>query len=123
MQAIVKPAIVLGIAAALALGSMTPSQARVRPWVAAGVGLAAGAALASAANANAYHNGYGPGYYYGPGYAGYAYSPYYESSPGYGAYAYAPPSAPETRFQQPYHGPDTNYIGSWRERQLEGRDY
>ena len=66
MKSIVKPAIVLGIAGALALGSMTPSQARVRPWVAAGIGLAAGAAIgAAAANANGYY-GYGYAYSYGP---------------------------------------------------------
>jgi len=104
MHAIVKPAIVLGIAAALALGSMTPSQARVRPKPAAGVGLATGAAVASAPAANAYRYGYD----YGPGYE---------------AYGYAPPAAPTDRYDQPVHGYDTNYVGPWRERQLEGRDY
>ncbi len=60
MKFLVKPAIVLGIAGALALGSMTASQARVRPWVAGAAGFAAGAAIGAAAQANS-------GYYYGDG--------------------------------------------------------
>jgi hypothetical protein len=125
MRPIVKSATVLGMAGALALASMTASQARVWPWAAAGIGLAAGAALASAAAANhAYYYGYGPGF------GAYAYDPYY--GPGYDAFAYSPgyvttvvpvaPTAP-ARYRQPFHGYDTNYIGPLRERQLEGRDY
>jgi hypothetical protein len=125
-----KPAIVLGLAGALTLGAMTSSQARVRPWVAAGIGLAAGAALASAAAANAYY--YGPGYSYHPVYPVYGYGPYYPAStvyvdPGYSAYAsapaYAAPAIAAPRYRRAYHGYDTNYIGPLRERQLEGRDY
>ena len=125
MKAIVKPAIVLGIAGALALGSIAPSEARSRGWVAAGIGLAAGAAIASAANANAYYYGY-----YGPGYAAYAYDPYYAPAPVYVApepvpgYAYGyPTSSDDARYSPYYQGYDSNYIGPHRERQLQGRDY
>jgi hypothetical protein len=111
MKAIAKPALALGIAAALALASIAPSQARVRPRHAPAIGLAAGAAIASAAAANAY--GYGPEFSYGPGYDAYAYSPY-------GAGAATP--YPDTRYEQPYHGYDSNYVGPWRERQLQGLD-
>jgi hypothetical protein len=111
MKAIVKPATVLGIAGALALGSMTPSQAaRVWPWAAAGIGLAAGAAIASAAAYDGYYYGYGPGY------DAYAYAPYYAPAPVY--------SAPIDNYRdRSDHGYDTNYIGPLHERHLEGRDY
>lgn len=116
MKLLVKPAIVLGIAGALALGSVTTSQARVRPWVAGAAGFAAGAAIGAAA-ANAYdgyyyHNGYG---YYDDSYA-YAYdrpATAYTGDPayaGYGAYGYSP-------------GYGYRYGQSWQERRLEGRDY
>jgi hypothetical protein len=135
MKSIFKPAIVLGIAGALALASMTPSQARVRPWVAAGIGLAAGAAIgAAAANANGYYgNGYA--YSYGPQYGAYAYDPYYAAAPYVAAPYYAPApaymapdygypsSSSDQRYLPQYHGYDSNYIGPTRERQLQGRDY
>ena len=72
-EVLAKPAIVLGIAGALALGSMTASQARVRPWVAGAAGFAAGAAIGAAA-ANS-------GYYYGDGYYD-----SYAADPGYYTY-------------------------------------
>jgi hypothetical protein len=125
MKAILKPALALGLAGVFALGSVTTSQARIRPWVATGIGLAAGAAIASAAAANPYY--YGPAYYYGPGYVAYPYGRYYAAvpaytAPAYEAYAYAPGFlAPNVNTR--YHGYDSNYAGSWKERQLEGHDY
>lgn len=91
MNVLVKPAMILGLAGAMALGSMTPSEARSgRTWAAAGVGFAAGAMLgAAAANANR-------GYYYnepyayapGPTYSGYSEPVYVEPGYGYNAYGY-----------------------------------
>src|SRR5262245_14302387 len=73
MRTMIKPAVVLGLAGVLALGSMTTSEARgARPWVAAGIGLAAGAAIAGAAAASSgYYGPYGYGYGY-PAYDAYA---------------------------------------------------
>ena len=81
MRLLGKTAIVLGMAGAMALGSMTASEARWRAGPAAAAGFVAGAAIgAAAANANA-------GYYYGGyGYDSYAYTAY----SGYGSYAYEP---------------------------------
>lgn len=114
-----KTAIVLGMAGAIALGSMTATQARWRAGPAAAAGFVAGAAIgAAAANANA-------GYYYGPGYGygSYAYEPAYS---GYDSYAYqpayAPPSYDGSVYGPYYSGYDTNYIGPWQERRLQGRD-
>ena len=150
MNAIVKPAIVksalvLGIAGILAIGSMSPSEARNRGLVAAGIGLAA-AAVVGAAVANANNGYYGNGYYgsgYGYGYApDYGYAPAYVE-PGYGyapgyveapAYAYAPAyrSAPAYGYTDPgngYYAPiqgysyNTNTTSAARERQLLGTDY
>jgi hypothetical protein len=86
MKLLVKPAIVLGIAGALALGSMTASQARVRPWVAGAAGFAAGAAIgAAAANSGYYGDGYYDGGYYNNAYynSGY-YGDSYAAAPGFG---------------------------------------
>ena len=126
MRLLGKTAIVLGMAGAMALGSMTASEARGgRNAAARGVGFVAGAAIgAAAANANA-------GYYYGSayGYDSYAYAPGYSSGydsyayqPAYAAPVYTPPSyyGPVTTITRPYSGYDTNYIGPWRERQLQG---
>jgi hypothetical protein len=134
MKTMIKPALVLGLAGALALGSMTTSEARSRGWVAAGVGLAAGAAIAGAAVANsAYYGPYGYGAYaYDPGYGynAYAYSPGYAY--GYDAYAAAPvytaptysyPYSDNYRYSPNYGGYNSNYIGPLRERTLLGRDY
>lgn len=111
MKALMKPALVLGVAGALALGAMSPSEARVRPWVGAGIGLAAGAIIAGAAVNSAYYNGY-----YGPG---------------YGAYAYDPGYAPGPVYVEPGYGYDYgNYAPSYndypeqsRQRTLGGHDY
>jgi hypothetical protein len=126
MRLLGKTAIVLGMAGAMALGSMTASQARWRAGPAAAAGFVAGAAIgAAAANANA-------GYYYGSGgygYDSYAYEPAYS---GYG-YAYEPAYvAPAPVYTPPsYYGPvggyeysgyNTNYTGPWSERRLQGRD-
>ena len=111
---ILKPAMIAGIAGALALGSVTASQARVRPWVAGAAGFAAGAAIGSAAaNSYYYNNGYG---YYDDSYA-YAYdrpATAYTGDPayaGYNAYGYSPG----------YYGYSSGPY--WQERRLEGRDY
>jgi hypothetical protein len=120
MNVLVKPAMILGLAGAMALGAMTPSEARNGRWAAAGVGFAAGALIGGAVAANAnrgyYYNepyayGYGErayGYsepvYVDPGYSyGYGYS-----EPGYTSYGYAAPSyAPRYRRSSPSH----NYHG------------
>jgi hypothetical protein len=126
MNRIVKPAAAVGLAGALALAAISPSQARPLGWAAAGIGLAAGAAIAGAAAANAatYPYGYEPGYAYDPYYGSYAYAPGYAgpgtvyAAPGYGyGYGYAP------SYSRARHGYDTTYIGPWKERQLEGKDY
>jgi hypothetical protein len=120
MNAIMKPAAVLGLVAALSMASLGPSEARARPWVAAGLGFAAGALVGSAAAANAYsYDGdYGYAYAYAPGYA---YAPAYAYEP----YVYATPAAPSDtwRYSRPWHGYDTNYVGPLRERVLQGNDY
>ena len=130
MKTMIKPAVVLGLAGALALGSMTASEARSRPWVAAGVGLAAGAAIAGAAAAanSGYYGGYGydayaydPGYAYGSGYV-YAPAPVY-SAPVYAAPAYSYPYSDNYRYSPNYGGYNSNYTGPLRERTLQGRDY
>jgi hypothetical protein len=95
------------MAGAMALGSMTASQARhfrAGPAVAAGIaGLALGAAAANS---------------YGYGYNSYGYDSYaYE--PGYGSY-YG--SAPYSNYDG-YYGYNSNTVSPMRERQLEGNDY
>ena len=127
MRLLGKTAIVLGMAGAMAIGSMTASEARWRAGPAA-AGFVAGAAIgAAAANANA---GYYYGNGYGYGYDSYAYEPAYS---GYDSYAYEPAYvAPAPVYTPPsYYGPvggyaysgyDTNYTGPWSERRLQGRD-
>jgi hypothetical protein len=130
-----KTLIVLGMTGAMAIGSMTASEARNgrNSAIAAGAGgFVAGAAIgAAAANANA---GYYSGGGYGYGYDNYAYQPAY----GYDSYAYEPAYvAPAPVYRSPsYYGPvtggynsysynsgyDTNYVGPWRERKLMGLD-
>jgi hypothetical protein len=95
------------MAGAMALGSMTASQARhfrAGPAVAAGV---AGFALGAAA-ANSY--GYGYNSY---GYDSYAYEP---------GYSYGYSSAPYGYYDNSY-GYNSNTTSPMRERVLEGRDY
>jgi hypothetical protein len=111
MNPFVKPAMILGIAGAMALGSMTASEARVRPWVAGAAGFAVGTAIGAAAASSAY---YGPRYY-SPGYAAYGYAPGYESygyEPVYNnSYSYGP------SYEYGYSG--TNRP-NWEERRLKG---
>lgn len=120
MRLLGKTLIVLGVAGATALGSMTASEARWRAGPAA-AGFVAGAAIgAAAANANA-------GYYYGSGgygYDSYAYQPAYSYEPAYvaPAPAYTPPSYYGPVRSYEYSGYDTNYTGPWSERRLQGRD-
>jgi hypothetical protein len=126
MRLLGKTAIVLGMAGAMALGSMTASEARNgrNAAIAAGAGgFVAGAAIgAAAANANA-------GYYYGSGYGydSYAYEPAYA----YDSYAYEPAYAAPAYVPPSYYGPvggyysgyNTNYTGPWSERRLQGREW
>jgi hypothetical protein len=149
MNRIAKPAMLLGLAGILAVASMTPSEARVNRWAAAGIGLAVGALIGSAAaNANSY--------YYGPGY-GYGYDgPYYAYQPAYGpdyayqpapAYAYQPAPmyvAPAYGYRAPTYAADPAYaytgdpsyaaynsaygynrnaVVPWQEHRLRGTDY
>jgi hypothetical protein len=122
MRLLGKTAIVLGMAGAVALGSMTASEARGgrnAAAIAGGVaGFAAGAAIGSAAANSGYY--YGSGY----GYDSYAYDPGYTS---YGYYADGPATAytGDPAYSPGYrsYGYDSNYIGPWRDRQLRGRDY
>jgi hypothetical protein len=118
MRLLGKTTIVLGMAGALALGSITASQARVRPWVAGAAGFAAGAAVgAAAANANAGY--YGPGYYANaPTYA-YTGDPAYE----YNSYAYAPGYRGYGYGYDSSYSYNTNTTSPMRERVLEGHDY
>jgi len=119
MRLLKKTAIVLGMAGAMALGSITASQARFRAGPAAAAGFVAGAAVgAVAANANA-------GNYYGSG--GYG----YDSGSGYDSYAYEPAYAAPAYTSPNYYGPinnsgygyNTNNNGPWHERTLQGRDW
>jgi len=146
MRALQKSAIVLGMAGAMALGSMTASDARVRPWVAGAAGFAVGAAVGAAAANAAYYNGYyGPAYAYEPSYAyepAYAYEPTYVQStyvqPGYDAYAYAPRYHrrgyyrgygydASTQSWPPHYDPGAGYnsntLAPWQDQKLQGTDY
>ena len=94
-----KTAIAIGMTSALALGTVTASQAHVRPWVAGAAGFAVGAAVGSAA-ANASY--YGPNYYYGG---------YYGPDYAYGAYAYEPAYAYQSTYayEPAYYSYQANY--------------
>ena len=127
MRMLGKTAMVLGVAGTMAIGSITASDARPRYWAAGAAGFAVGAAVgAAAANASA-------GYYYGtPGYDSYAYSPSYayEQSyayePAYAAPVYTAPSyyGPVVTYDSSiYPGYNTNYVGPWSERRIQGRDW
>lgn len=113
MKMIVKTAAIAALAGVMAVGAMTPSQARGR-WIGPAAGFVAGAAIGAAvANANS-------NYYYGSG------DPYYDDSyayaPGYAAPAYVAPAPAYYDYNRYNHGYDTNYQGPWNERRLEGRD-
>jgi hypothetical protein len=118
MRLLGKAAIIAGLAGAMALGSMTASQARFRAGPAVAAGVAGFALGAAAANANGYYgSGYGyDSYAYQPGYSsyGYSYEPSYSS--GYDSYGYSP----GYRYEGPYN---SNNNGPWHERQLQGRDW
>jgi hypothetical protein len=113
-----KTALILGLAGAMALGSMTASEARGgrnAAAIGAGVaGFAAGAAIGAAANGGYGYNG---GYYGDPGYDSYAYAPGYVAPQYYG-----PVGGYYDNYNTNYSY-DTNGNGPWRERQLEGHDY
>jgi hypothetical protein len=153
MNRFAKSALMLGAVGAIALGSVTASEARGGHWVAGAAGLAVGAAVGTAADAayySEYNDGpvyaqpvqYAPGsaytgdpaYRYGyrgngyaPGYGAYAYAP------GYGAYAYAPGyrryyrGHVETR-STPHHfdpgaGYNSNTVAPWQDWKYQGHDY
>src|ERR1043166_4427386 len=133
MNRFAKSALVLGAVGAIALGSVTASDARSGRWVAGAAGFAVGAAVgAAAANAAYYNSGYyyGPDYYYGSGYyaAGYYYSGYdaYAYAPGYSGYAYEPSYtyAPGPAYSYGYYGyygsPDLSTQSAPRHRDIHG---
>ena len=127
MKTFAKSALVLGAVGALALGSVTASEARSGRWVAGAAGFAVGAAVgAAAANAAYYNSGYYGGYYdasyaYAPGYGGYAYSPAYVAP------AYVEPAVTyaEPAFVQPvqYRDPAFAYTGDPAYRGYRGYGY
>jgi hypothetical protein len=98
MNNFAKSALVLGAIGTIAIGSMTPSEARSGRWVAGAAGFAIGAAVgAAAANAAAYNSGYYYGGYYGG--PAYAYDPGYVA---YDSYAYSPTYvAPAVTYSEP----------------------
>ena len=147
MNNFAKSALVLGAVGALALGSVTTSEARGGRWVAGAAGFAVGAAVGAAVANSAYGYGgyYGPGYAYDPGYNAYAYAPAYAytpaydsyaDAPGYAAYAYAP-GYPQRRSYRgghvetrstPHHydpgaGYNSNTLAPWQDWKLQGQDY
>ena len=152
MNTFAKSALVLGTVGALALGSMTASEARSGRWVAGAVGVAAGVAIGAAAANAAYYNGgyyYAPGYAYEPVYDSYAYAPGYTYSygytpaydsyayaPGYDSYAYVPVYSYRTyrrarpvetrsapRRYDPGSGYNSNTLAPWQDWKYQGRDY
>jgi hypothetical protein len=126
MKALVKPAVILGVAGALTLGSMTASNARDRAWVAGAAGFAVGAAIgAAAANASYYNAGhYDGGYAYGyePAYTydSYAYSPAYAAP----AVTYTEPAPVVVQYAQ-YRDPAFAYTGepAYRRSYRSGSSY
>lgn len=146
MNSFAKSALVLGAVGALALGSVTTSEARGGRWVAGAAGFAVGAAVGAAAANAAYggYYGYGPDYAYDPGYDAYGYAPGYAYAgydsygyaPGYAAYGYAP-GYPYRRYYRgrhietqsvPHHydpggGYNSNTIAPWQDWKLQGKDY
>ena len=140
MNTFAKSALVIGTVSALALGSMTASEARSGRWVAGAAVVGAGIALgAAAANSAYYNNGYynsgyyDAGYAYAPGYDAYAYEPAYTYAPGpvyapapaYGYYGYGRPdlstqSAP--RHYDAGYGYNSNTLAPWQDRRMQGID-
>jgi len=128
MNTFAKSALVLGTVSALALGSMTASEARSGRWAAGAAGFAVGAAVGAAAANSAYYNSgyYDGGYAYAPGYDAYAYEPAYTYAP---APAYGYYGRPDLSTQSvPHHydpgaGYNSNTLAPWQDRKLQGRDY
>ena len=132
MNTFAKSALVLGTVGALALGSMTASEARSGRWVAGAVGVAAGVAVGAAVANSAYYNSgyYGGGYAYAPGYDAYAYepayAPVYAPAPAYGYYGYY--GSPDLSTQSaPRHrdingGYNSNTLAPWQDRKMQGID-
>ena len=132
MNTFAKSALVLGTVGALALGSMTASEARSGRWVAGAVGVAAGVAVGAAVANSAYYNSgyYGGGYAYAPGYDAYAYepayAPVYAPAPAYGYYGYY--GSPDLSTQSaPRHrdingGYNSNTLAPWQDRRMQGID-
>lgn len=139
MNTLAKSALVLGAVGALALGSVTASEARGGGrFVAGAAGFAVGAAVGAAAANAAYGGYYGPGYAYEPGYDAYAYAPGYAYTPAYDApaydsYAYAPgyryyrgghvETRSTPRHYDPGSGYNSNTVAPWQDWKLQGRDY
>jgi hypothetical protein len=130
MNTFAKSALVLGTVGALALGSMTASEARSGRWVAGAAGFAVGAAVGAAAANSAYYNGgyYDAGYAYAPGYDAYAYEPAYTYAPA-PAYSYGYYGRPDLstqsapRHYDPSFGYNSNTLAPWQDRRMQGRDY
>jgi hypothetical protein len=148
MNTFARSALVVGAVGALALGSMTSSEARSGRWMAGAAGFAVGAAVgAAAANGAYYDGGYyggGPDYAYDSGYDAYAYAPgyaytgydSYAYAPGYAAYAYAPgygyrrhyrgghvETRSVPRHYDPGAGYNSNTIAPWQDWKYQGNDY
>lgn len=128
MNTFAKSALVLGAVGALALGSVTSSEARSGRWVAGAAGFAVGAAVGAAAANAAYGGYYGPGYYaYGPAYDAYAYEPAYTYAPvpAYGYYYGRPDLSTQSwpRHYDPGLGYNSNTLAPWQDRKMQGRDY
>ena len=124
MRLLGKTALILGVAGAIGLAAIAPSEARGgrnAAAIAAGVGgFAVGAAIGSAAANN----------YYGPGYGHYGYDSY-AYAPAYAAPVYSEPVYSEPYVSGSYYGPvggyaydyNTNSHGPWHDRTLNGRDW
>lgn len=98
MKPFVKPAVVVGVAGALAFAAATASQARVRA---------------------AYDR-----YAYTPGYAGYG---AYAAAPAHRYRGYRSGYDPSIQSVPPHYDPgygyNSNTISPWQEHRLEGHDY
>lgn len=135
MNRFAKSALVLGAVGAIALGSVTASEARSGRWVAGAAGVAAGVAIGAAAASSAYYNGgyyYGPGYAYAPGYDAYAYEPAYTYAPApvyvpAPAYGYYGRPDLSTQSWPPHYDPGAGYnsntLAPWQDRKMQGTDY
>lgn len=96
MNVLVKPAMILGLAGAMALGAMTPSEERNGRWAAAGALI--GGAVAANADRGYYY--YIESYAYAPGPTYYGYSEPVYVDPGY-SYGYVEPGYTSTATLHP----------------------